>query len=142
MKIRATHHVLTADEARRIFEFVRLPGCERVTVKVKNTRHTWGGRACLRERVLLVKMTKDPSRFPLCYRPYQYGQFKGKTYPVASMTELAVVIMAHEARHFWQHRSRSRRGYIWGARGRYSEVDTEAYAIRTLRAWRRSPHAA
>lgn len=44
--------------------------------------------------------------------------------------------MAHEARHFWQHKVR--KGWrVWGARGRYSEVDAEAYTIRKLREWRR-----
>jgi hypothetical protein len=77
-------------------------------------------------------------KFPMFYHPYQYGQNKGKRWWIASRIELLVVIAAHELRHCWQSKARNKAGYAWGARGRYSEVDTEAFALRKLRDWRRS----
>lgn len=51
-----------------------------------------------------------------------------------------VDIIAHELRHLWQRRvPRGRR--VWGARGQYSERDTDAYAIRVTRRWRRASDA-
>ncbi len=47
------------------------------------------------------------------------------------------VVTAHELRHLWQ--AQHPKGWrVWGSRGQYSERDADAYAIRMLRAWRRS----
>lgn len=136
MKIRNTNNLLSIEEVRRLFEFVRLPGCEKVTIKTKNTRHTYGGRAMLSDRVLVAKVNSNPAKYPCFLEPYQYGQLKGHKYWVANPVEAMLYILAHEARHFWQHGMKNRRGYAWGSRGRYSEIDAEAYAIRMLRKWR------
>ena len=123
-----------------VIRSVRPAGLSRLVITVKGSKSHWGGWAyhgCRRCSVKIGNRT-----FPMWYEPYQYGQHKGKRYWIADRTELLVVIMAHELRHLWQGRRRAnRRGYVWGARGRYSEVDTEAYAIRMLRAWRRRAHA-
>ena len=72
------------------------------------------------------------------YIPYQYGQFKkGKTYWVYSRTELLVVIASHELMHVRQAKGKPH-GRVWGARGQYSEIETEAYAIRKLREFRKT----
>lgn len=49
--------------------------------------------------------------------------------------ELLVHLLAHELRHAWQ--SRHSKGKVWGARGRYSERDADAYAICKVRGWRK-----
>jgi hypothetical protein len=59
------------------------------------------------------------------YLPHDYG----------SRVEALVFIMAHELRHLWQ--ANHLRGKVWGARGRFSERDADAYAIRMLRKFRR-----
>jgi len=45
--------------------------------------------------------------------------------------------MAHELRHLWQAKAKNKRGYFWGGRGKFSEIDTESYAIQCLRKWRK-----
>jgi len=79
----------------------------------------------------------DKLEEPSYYKPYQYGQHKGKQYWLYNRVEKLVVLMAHELRHLWQYKQKNKRGYCWGSRGRASEVDTEAYAINRLRAWRK-----
>lgn len=58
-------------------------------------------------------------------------------------TEALVYILAHELRHMHQQHGYAVHssfpvGRVKNARGRYSEVCTEAYAIHKLRAWRRA----
>jgi len=54
----------------------------------------------------------------------------------ATQLEALVYLAAHELRHLWQARvKRGRR--VWGAKGQFSERDADAYALKTLRAWRR-----
>ena len=56
---------------------------------------------------------------------------------LADKVETLVFLAAHELRHLWQAKvPRSRR--VWGARGQFSERDADAYAIKMLRAWRRT----
>lgn len=45
-------------------------------------------------------------------------------------------LIAHELRHLWQRHVKGRR--VWGARGRFSERDADAYAIGVVRRWRRA----
>jgi hypothetical protein len=54
-----------------------------------------------------------------------------------SREESLVHILAHELRHYWQMNHPGKRGKVWGARGKFSERDADAYAIRMTRAWRR-----
>ena len=59
---------------------------------------------------------------------------------IGSRMEALVVLLAHELRHIWQGGSTSkprRRGMVYGARGRFSERDADAYALRMLRRYRR-----
>lgn len=82
-------------------------------------------------------------RFPTTITPYQYRQHKGKRYVLANRMEALVYIAAHELRHLWQaarltdRRKSAPLPMAWGSKGKYSEVDTEAFAIHTLRAWRK-----
>jgi hypothetical protein len=50
--------------------------------------------------------------------------------------ECLVHVLSHEIRHIWQ--GGHRRGRVWGARGRYSDRDADAFAIRKVRSWRRT----
>ena len=138
MKLRNTHPLFTDEQIKAVFEFVRLPGCENLTLQIKPAKRLYSGRAYLGQRRLLAKAHHTPRGYPMFYRPYQYGQLRGHKYWIASALELLVVIMAHEARHFWQHAKGNHGGYIWGGRGKYSEIDTDCYAIKMLRAWRRA----
>lgn len=44
-------------------------------------------------------------------------------------------VLAHELRHLWQ--AKHSRGKVWGAKGRFSERDADAYALQMLRRYRR-----
>jgi hypothetical protein len=86
------------------------------------------------------------ARFPATVAPYQYAHHKNKKYVLADRTEALVYIAAHELRHLWQaaqHSDKRRSANLprfHGSRGKFSEIDTESYAIHTLRRWRRANH--
>ncbi len=81
------------------------------------------------------------SNWPYLSEPYQYAQHKGRRVLLATRTEGLVYIAAHELRHIWQAGRKSHRGYFHNSRGQFSEVDTEAYALHMLRAWRKKEAA-
>lgn len=92
---------------------------------------------------VVLRIGKD-ARFPKTIAPYQYRHHKGKRYVLASRTEALVYIAAHELRHLWQaakrtdkRRSKPLPMYHGSRSGKFSEVDTESYAIHSLRQWRR-----
>ena len=103
---------------------------------------------------MLVKINQD-TKFPHNLYTYQYGQLKrkctkadpvtgrmrqrkGRRYYLANKTEALIYVMAHELMHTKQGQRGNIRGRVWGARGRYSEIETESYAIRKLREYRKS----
>lgn len=69
---------------------------------------------------------------------YQIGHLKGKRYYIANRTEALVYVISHELRHLWQGKAKNKAGYYPKSKGRYSEIDTEGYAITMLRKWRKS----
>jgi hypothetical protein len=90
--------------------------------------------------VVNIAMTAMRSQF------LQYGQHKDKRYVLANRIEALVYLAAHELRHLWQTaKTRDDRRSVnlpmaYGSRGKFSEVDTEAFAIHTLREyWRNRP---
>lgn len=55
-----------------------------------------------------------------------------------SRREVLVYILAHELRHLWQYKFKGKpRGMVYGARGRSSERDCDAYGLQMLRRYRR-----
>lgn len=70
---------------------------------------------------------------------YPYRTIEGKGYigfSLYSIAEAAVFITAHELRHLWQ--AKVKKGWrVWGAKGRFSERDADAYAIQMVRRYRR-----
>lgn len=128
---------LSDELIRDIVRFVRPPGISRFDVEVRNSstpscrgRAYWGGSG--------YHDTADP--FVVCRigsGPYpRWGTGYGFTgrFVLASRVESLVWIMAHELRHLWQ--ANHNRGRVWGSRGRFSEIDCDAYALRMLRAWK------
>jgi hypothetical protein len=71
------------------------------------------------------------------------GPILAKKLVLGDRTEALVYILAHEFRHMHQQHGYAVHssfpvGRVKNARGRYSEVCTEAYAINRLRAWRQA----
>jgi hypothetical protein len=64
-----------------------------------------------------------------------YGGYISKL--ILCREEALVSIAAHELRHLWHKNHPGKRGKVWGARGKYSERDADAYAIRKQRKWRK-----
>ena len=54
---------------------------------------------------------------------------------IGSRIEALIVLLSHELRHLWQ--ATHSKGKVWGARGRFSERDADAHALRMLRRYRR-----
>lgn len=112
-------------------------------VRVTNSRRAYCGRYMGSH--ILVRIGTE-KKFPTMLRPYQYAQHKGRKVPLWSREEGLLYLLAHEIRHAWQGKVDRRNnvfpdGYVRNARGRFSEVDTEAFAIHKLRQWRASPVA-
>lgn len=102
-------------------------------------RRSWLGSA---HQAAAVKVSKR--RFPTFVQPYQYAHHKGKRYVLTNRTEALVYLAAHELRHLWQaarwrdDRKSANLPLYHGSRGKFSEVDTEGFAITILREWRRT----
>src|SRR3990167_3080876 len=84
-----------------------------------------------------ISLKKKVTNYPRILKTYQIGHLKGKRYWLANRIECLVYIMAHELRHIWQAKMKNKKGYYPKSRGRFSEIDTEGYAITKLRAWRK-----
>jgi hypothetical protein len=131
------------DLVREVVRFTMPPGVKGIDVMVKNSQYSYAGMAYIggshyhgnSKKFVVLRLGKTRKSFLLV--PYQYGQHKGKKIWIKDRTELLVYLAAHELRHIWQSNRRNKAGYAWGSRGRFSEVDTEAYAIRMLRQWRK-----
>lgn len=152
---------------REIIKFVRPSGISNFDVMVKNsgdkyiagTAYTQGNNTyhatnhpfvvCRiptgKDKIIYgFKGSKDnpvtwvEKHYPMMQSVYQYAHLKGKRYYIANKTEALVYVLAHELRHLWQAKTKNKSGYYPKSRGRFSEIDTEGYAITKLRAWRKT----
>ena len=134
---------------RRIIDFVRPSGVNGFDVRVSNMASAgWPGRGTayvdgsayhsngnwfvvvsLAPRKHFPSSPKSIDRRP-GYLPLPW---------FVSREEAAVYYLAHEIRHLQQAKTPARklRDRVWGTRGRFSERDACAYAIRKVRQWRK-----
>jgi hypothetical protein len=127
---------------REVIRAVCPPGVSGFDVRVSNSSHGGRGRAYAQgssyhDRAcpfVIVSLSK-----PKAFKPYWTSGGKGYIrMPIGSRKEQAVHLLAHELRHLWQGKSSGkRRGMVWGARGKMSERDADAYALNMLRRFRR-----
>lgn len=125
---------------REIIRFACPPGVTGYDVVVRNgsVRDTYTGRAYPADWHVTARLGPK-TLFPIGPRAPRRGGYLPDPW-LRDRTEALVFILAHELRHLWQARiPRGRR--VWGSRGQYSERDADAYALRTLRAWRRARHS-
>lgn len=139
MRLRNTSGIPDAI-VREVINFVKPSSVTRFDVMVKRSSGVYAGMSYAHGSG--YHMTADPfvtvrigpdSKFP-----YNDINKKGAYLPVGwiyNRVEALVLVMAHELRHQWQ--SKCSRGRVWGAKGKYSERDADAYAIKMLRAWRK-----
>ena len=126
---------------REIIAFTRPSGISNFDVMVKNGEYlagrayTQGSRYhATRDKFIVCRVPEKG--YPKKFSTYQYVHLKGKRYYHSNRIEAVVYLMAHELRHLWQAKSKNKSGYAFGSRGRFSEIDTESYAINKLRQWR------
>lgn len=113
--------------------FARPPGIKGFYVQVVNSSLRWGGWGCKYG----VKIRIDTNaKYPCRLHTYQLGQLRGRRYYLGSLVEALIYLLSHELMHTKQGQRGNCRGRVWGARGRFSEIETESYAIRKLREWR------
>jgi hypothetical protein len=140
MRITNTSKFTRAEIAEAI-RHARPAGLRHFLVEVTDTRTCLArGRAWPESNRVLVRVNRR-GKFPMTGARKGKQREKGSGYMVwpwfASDMEVLVYIMAHELRHIWQ--AQVPRGYrVWGARGQYSERDTDAYAWKCLRSYRRT----
>jgi hypothetical protein len=119
---------------RDAIRFARPPGIKRFRVTVRNHSGYYRGRGGSYGIDIRINTNK---KYPKKLHTYQIGQLRGRRYYLASLVEALIYLIAHELMHTKQGQFGHIRGRVWGARGRYSEIETESYAIRKLREWRR-----
>ena len=141
------HTDITDAVVRDIIRAVKPAGLSKFDVRVSNASGRYfSGRAYARGSgyhdtaapfvVVKVQRAGNWRPFVMPKSERRKGYLHG--YVVGSRLEALVFILAHELRHLWQGVGDGRRrGMVWGARGKYSERDADAYALRMLRRFRR-----
>ena len=128
------------DTIRELIRFVRPNGISNFDVMVKNTTHGCCGRAywygCSFHHsinpFIVVRLQKNELNKPYRFRGGN-GYIPSETF---TRMEMFIHVLAHELRHLWQ--AKHKRGKVWGARGKFSERDADAYAIHKVREYRKS----
>jgi hypothetical protein len=130
---------LDSQQLRGIIRAVRPPGISNFDISFKNGQahrgraYTQGTSYHATASPLVIVALNRKERYPCHMGGHGKGYLPITTY---TLQEAAVVITAHELRHLWQSKvKRGRR--VWGARGRFSERDADAYALQMLRRFRR-----
>jgi hypothetical protein len=127
---------------REIVRFAKPSGLHNFTLHVKSSRNGWHGHAWgAGDKYATIYVPRGTTEKTKYTRPTGWniealkkGYINSKQFtPIEDMVHL----IAHELRHVWQPSHRNRRP-VWGSkRGRYSERDADAYAIRKTREWRK-----
>lgn len=132
---------IPTEQIREIIRVVRPAGISNFDVRVSNYKGRRGrGRAysngsAYHDRACPFIVVRVPTTDKLAR---DKGDWRGGgylKYAIGSRLESLVAILAHELRHIWQ--STHTKGKVWGARGRFSERDADAYAMQMLRRYRR-----
>lgn len=156
------NHTNVSDELiREVVRFVKPSGVSKFRLEVKGIEKSrrYRGRAYMQRNRVLIKINPDVAypffrKKPEKREYHVFGYRNGKrfeekkvqygkgylSYLILSFEEALVHIIAHELRHLWQYKHP--KGYrVWNAKGRFSERDADAYAIRKVREWRKKTNA-
>ena len=134
------HTDIPTEQIRELIRAVRPSGISNFDVRVSNFngptgrgRAYWAGSGFHdRADPFIVVSVAPASKF----KRQIYKGHKGYLPHVwGSRMEVLVHLIAHELRHLWQ--AKHSHGKVWGARGKFSERDADAYALRMLRKFRR-----
>jgi hypothetical protein len=139
--VRLKNHTDIPDElVRELIRAVRPAGISNFDVRVSNFNgygccgraYTKGSGYHDRANPFIVVRLAPVKKFRR-YIQAPRGGYLGHAW--GSRLEAFIWVLAHELRHLWQ--ANHSRGKVWGSRGRYSERDADAYALRMVRAYRR-----
>lgn len=130
------------EKIRELIRFARPSGISNFDVMIKNYQHFGArGRAYSKgssyhysnNAFIVVSISNTNQGYPY------YWEGGNGYLPHLTMDRLEnlLYVLAHELRHLWQ--GKHPKGYrVWGARGKFSERDADAYAIRKVREYRKS----
>ena len=139
-------------EIRRFIAMARPPGTEIDLVIVRNAKPGRGGKgfAWTYSRKKKIRVT-IPRKHSIMCREIWPARKAYLGMAIGSRDECLLMLLAHELRHLWQgqgtgsrarkvfstEKPRPRKGMVYGARGRFSERDADAWALHRLRQYRR-----
>lgn len=128
---------------KEVIRFCKPNSVTNFDITFKNTKHGICGRAywngcdyhSTNAPLIVIRIGTIVDNYPKRI-DCNYGKKRGYIpYLAFDQEERIVQVIAHELRHLWQ--SKVKKGYrVWGARGRFSERDADAYGIRKVREWR------
>ena len=131
MKLKNTT-IFSKDLIKEVIRFVKPSDVSKFNVEVKHSNRGYSATAFYHRPRIVIRIGDNTY-------PCKFTKREGLGYLesfVFSPTELLVKLIAHELRHLWQ--CKHPKGWrVWGARGRFSERDADAYAIHKVREWRR-----
>jgi len=147
----------SSNKLLQIIAFCALPGVTDFVIRFKHWKHysgaayirhtqpkpdgyrsrTYQHRARTKRSSIVIRMRKKPRGAGQIENKMPKLKARGYLASAEYTQEEAIVhLVAHELRHLWQANvPKGQR--IWGARGRFSERDADAYAISKVRHWRR-----
>lgn len=150
MRLR-NHTDIPSETIRAIIRAVRPPAIGNFDVRISNhagrgaagTAYTQGsGYHATANPFLVVRVARSDEK------ARRIAKGGGGYLPsvLGNRIEALLFVLAHELRHMWQAGGtldnakrivKPRKGMVYGSRGRFSERDADAYALRMLRRYRR-----
>jgi len=143
MKITNTTNIPN-EKIREFIKLVKPSGISNFDVTIKNYKYT-GIRGVAypyhlgssyhrsNKPFIIVSVQKGEDGYPR----KRIGRKGYLTYTLLTKDEAILHVIAHELRHLWQ--KVHPKGYrVWGARGKFSERDADAYALRKVREYRKT----
>lgn len=135
-------------EIRRFVAMARPPGTRINLIVVRNSKPGRGGKGFAYTGANRCKIKVwIPRKHSIMCRDIWPPRKAYLGMAIGSRDETLLMLLAHELRHLWQgqgtgNRSRTekprpRKGMVWGAKGRYSERDADAWALHKVRQYRR-----
>lgn len=134
------HTSIPTEKIREMIAFARPSGISNFDVRISNSKCRWRARAYghgsayhdTADPFVVIRIGEE-GKHAYPYLSKQQGGYLSSL--LLSREEALLHLIAHELRHIWQ--IDHTKGKVWGARGRMSERDCDAFAIRKVREWRK-----
>lgn len=130
-------------QIREYINFCKPAGVSNFRVVIRESKHlSFSGLASYWKNQINLRVPINKTlEYPRMREPKNWYRTSKGYLPmlILSWEEDFINYLAHELRHLHQFeaRKRNKREHrVWGARGRFSERDADAYALRKVREWR------